>query len=154
MCLWCGVRDVVKKSLRFRTSRSKEAGWSSLGADCRVAFHSRPVYFQRLRLFGERALDYTMTRVPRKSFADLQSSSLLEKKLALSQLRLSASSATAPATVNLPVPAKPSSTYIWGWLSAGLVIQEYVGTEKPQQTKSTPHVESWVSLFEVRSTLW
>ena len=134
---------VAKKSLRFRTSRifwSKEAGWSSLGADCGVAFHSRSVYFPGLRLFGERALDYTVTRVPRKSFADLRSPSLLEKKLAPSQLCLWASSATAPATVNLPVPVKLSSTYIWGWSSARLVIQEYVGTEKPQQTISLHHM--------------
>ena len=104
--------------------------------------------------YSARALDYTMTRVPRSNFADLRSPSLLEKKLAPSQLYLWASSATAPATVNLPVPAKPSSTHVWGWLSAGLVIQKYVGTEKPQQTKSTPHVEPWVCPFEVRSTLW
>ena len=63
--------------------------------------------------YSARALDYTITRVPRKSFADSRSApSLLEKKLAPSQLCLWPSSAKAPATVNLPVPAKPSSTHV------------------------------------------
>ena len=97
--------------------------------------------------YSARALDYTMTRVPRSSFADLRSPSLLEKKLAPSQLCLWAS-ATAPATVNfqhvylgLIVSRAGNPRVCWYW-------------EVAADYKSTPHVGPWVCPFDVRSTLW
>ena len=80
--------------------------------------------------------------VPKKSFADLRSSSLLEnKKLAPSQPRLCASSATVLATVDFPIPANPSSAYIW---HSELSYHEYISFKTAVRVPSKQVGRAWL----------
>ena len=80
--------------------------------------------------------------VPKKSFADLRSSSLFEKKkLAPSEPRLCVSCATVLATVDFPIPAKPSRQYIW---DSGLSYHEYISVKTAVRVPSKQVGRAWL----------
>ena len=90
-----------------------------------------PVYASPIqRVISWLYCDNWNATVLKKNFADLQSSSLLEKKkLAPSDLLLSASCATVLTIVDFPIPAKLSSTYIWDWPLCKLLHHKCISFE-------------------------
>ena len=88
--------------------------------------------------------------VPKKSFADLRSSSFLEnKKLAPSKPRLCASCATVLAIVDFPIPAKPPSPYIW---YSELSCHEYMSVKTAVRVPSKQMGRAWL-VYEFHAAL-
>ena len=122
--------DACSQCQRGWMIKSQNWSWSCFPLAFGSSSRASPIW----RVTSLLHFDNWNAMVLKKSFADLWSFLLLEnKKLVLSQPHLCASCATVLTTIDFPIPAKPSSAYIW---HSALSYHKYISV------KTTVHVPS------------